>query len=83
MILTVHAKPGAKLSKVKSWIDSSTIIIELKAPPIDGKANIELIDFLAKQLKLSKSQVILKRGHSSRVKHIELPDSSDLCGLQG
>ncbi|MFH1611485.1 MAG: DUF167 domain-containing protein [Patescibacteria group bacterium] len=83
MILTVHVKPNAKKTGFRSWIDSSTVVIDLNAPPVDGKANVELINFLAKQLKLSKSAVILKRGHSSRVKHIELPNGTDLGGLQG
>ncbi|HAL49879.1 MAG: hypothetical protein UU40_C0005G0029 [Candidatus Uhrbacteria bacterium GW2011_GWD2_41_121] len=81
MILTVHVKPNAKKTGFRSWMDSSTVVIDLCAPPVDGKANVELINFLAKQLKLAKSLVILKRGHSSRVKHIQLPDKTDTSKL--
>lgn len=81
MILTVHVKPNAKKTGFRSWMDSSTVVIDLNAPPIDGRANLELINFLAKQLKIAKSLIILKRGHSSRVKHIELPDNVDLNNL--
>ena len=83
MILTVHIKPNAKTSKVKAWLDSGTIKIDIAAPAVDGKANRSLIEFLAKQLCIAKSLVIIKRGHSSRVKHVELPDSVDLGKLQG
>jgi len=81
MILTVHIKPNAKNSQVKAWLDSGTVKIDIAAAPIDGKANRALIEFLAKQLGIAKSLITIKRGQSSRVKHIELPDSIELDRL--
>lgn len=83
MILTVHAKPNSSQTKVKCWLDSATVCIDLCAPPIDGKANTELIDFLSKKLNIAKSFISIKRGQSGRVKHISLPDNVDLKLLQG
>ncbi|MGL6140503.1 MAG: DUF167 domain-containing protein, partial [Planktothrix sp.] len=43
-------------------------------PPVEGKANQELIKFLAKHLGIPKSQIIIKSGLSSRHKFVEVPD---------
>jgi uncharacterized protein (TIGR00251 family) len=83
MILTVHAKPSARETKVVSWRDEGTVIIALCAQPVDGKANQELIRFLSKKLGIAKSLVTIKRGQSGRVKHIEMPDDTSLAHLTG
>lgn len=44
----------------------------LKSPPVDGKANKELIEFLAKTLKVPKGAVMLVSGLSSRTKIVEI-----------
>jgi len=55
--------------------EEGTYIIHLKSPPVDGKANQELIKVLAKQFNIPKSQVTIKSGLSSKNKLVELPDS--------
>ena len=81
MILTVHVKPNAAKTRVVSFIDASTVVIALQAPPSEGKANLALVTFLAKSLHIPKSHVILKRGHKARVKHVSLPDGTNLTAL--
>lgn len=78
MILTVKVRPNARESRIVSWEDAGTVIIDIKAPARDGKANQELIRFLAKELKIAKSLVEIKRGQGSRVKHVEIPDGTIL-----
>lgn len=74
VVLHVKVKPNSKQqSMVKN--EEGTYIIHLKSPPIDGKANQELIKILAKQFNIPKSQVTIKSGLSSKNKLIELPDS--------
>ena len=46
------------------------IKIRLRARAVDGKANAALIEFLASHLGLSRSQVGIKSGASSRIKTI-------------
>ena len=82
MILAVEVKPNARESKIIAWRDSGTAVIAIKAPPIDGKANQELIKFLSKELRIAKSLIMIKRGQGSRVKHISLPDDTDLKTIQ-
>lgn len=81
MILAVHVKPNAKETKVVAWLDAGTVIIALHALPTEGKANEELIRFIAKALRLPKTFIVLKRGHISKIKHIELPDATPLAAL--
>lgn len=42
--------------------------IKVKAPPVDGKANAALCQYLAKLFKLPKARVVLLRGQSSKQK---------------
>jgi hypothetical protein len=44
--------------------------IKLTAPPVQGAANKMCIDFLAKSLKVRKSDVEIVRGQGSRTKQI-------------
>jgi uncharacterized protein (TIGR00251 family) len=47
--------------------------IRLAAPPVDGKANEALVEFLARRLSIPKSCVEIRSGFSSRRKviHVE------------
>lgn len=74
MKITVKVKPNSKQSKI-TQNDEGIWMINLKSPPVDGKANQELITLLAKQFKVKKSQVIIKLGLSSKNKVIEIIDS--------
>lgn len=44
--------------------------IKLTAPPVEGAANRMCTQFLAKTLKVPKSDVVIVRGHGSRSKKI-------------
>jgi uncharacterized protein (TIGR00251 family) len=46
--------------------------VHLKSLPVDGKANKELIEILAKRFDVSKSQIRIKSGLSSRNKLVEI-----------
>lgn len=71
MKITVKVKPNSKQSKIEQ--NSEGIwIINLKSPPVDGKANKELISLIAKQFKVTKSQVTIKSGLSNKNKVIEI-----------
>ena len=75
--LTVRVTPNARASAFAGWTADEkgrpVLLIKLAAPPVDGKANTELIRFLADELDCSKSQITLLRGTSGRQKTLELP----------
>jgi uncharacterized protein (TIGR00251 family) len=71
--LQVKARPGARSSSLEQQPDGSWRA-ELKAPPVDGKANAELIALVAQHFGLRKSQVKIKSGAGGRGKLVELSD---------
>ena len=50
--------------------------IKLTAPAVDGKANAALVAFLAKLLKVKKTQVLLVSGEKARIKIVEIEGTS-------
>lgn len=69
--LTLHIQPGAKRTEV-AGLHGDALKIRLSAPPVDGKANAALIEFLADRLGLPKSAVRLIGGQTSRRKVLEI-----------
>ncbi|GAB4526220.1 MAG: DUF167 domain-containing protein [Pleurocapsa sp.] len=71
MKIQVKVKPNSKQQKIEELTDGS-LIIRLKSPPVDGKANQELIKILAEKYGVAKFQVVIKSGLSSKNKLIEI-----------
>ncbi|MBE9055419.1 DUF167 domain-containing protein [Sphaerospermopsis sp. LEGE 08334] len=69
----VKVKPNSKQQKITEQEDGS-LIVNLKSPPINGKANEELINLLAEKFNLPKSHIRIKSGLTSRQKLIEIDD---------
>ena len=83
--LTLHIQPGARTTEV-AGIHGDALKIRLAAPPVDGKANAALIEFVAQRLGVAKSLLSLKSCHSARRKVLEvnvsMPDiAQKLLGL--
>jgi uncharacterized protein (TIGR00251 family) len=68
--LNLHIQPGAKKTEV-AGLYGDALKIRLAAPPVDGKANVALIGFVAERLGLSRASVTLKSGQTSRRKVLE------------
>ena len=73
MILKFKVVPKSSINKL-SWYEkaSKTLKLNIKAPPVDGKANKMIIDFLSKSFKTSKKNIRIQSGLSSKLKHIEI-----------
>ncbi|AFZ22473.1 hypothetical protein Cylst_0095 [Cylindrospermum stagnale PCC 7417] len=67
----VKVKPNSKKQKIAEQLDGS-LTVHLKSPPVDGKANEELIKLLAEKFAVPKSYVRIKSGLSSRQKLVEI-----------
>ena len=65
--LTVLARPRARRTEF-AGTHAGALCIRLQALPVDGKANDELLRFLADALCVPRSAVRLKRGATSRRK---------------
>ena len=67
----VRVQPGASKNEIVG-VQEDALKVRISAPPIQGKANKVLIQFLAKQLAVKRSQVEILSGHTSRVKTIHV-----------
>ena len=72
MKLRIKAKPGSRVSSLEAQADG-TWIARLKAPPLDGKANAELVALVAERFGCRKADVTIRLGAGSRMKLVEIP----------
>ena len=72
-ILQVKAKPNSRVSALTRQEDG-TWLAQLKAPPVDGKANAELVELVARTFGCAKSSVAIKAGAGSKLKRVTVPD---------
>jgi len=69
--LQVKVKPNARASSLVQGGDG-TWQAQLKSPPVDGKANEELIALVARQFGCPRAAVSIKSGASGRLKLVRV-----------
>jgi len=69
--LRVKVRPNARSSSLEQGVDG-VWVARLKSPPVDGKANRELIALVARRFQCAKSAVAIKAGASARLKVLVL-----------
>ena len=74
MRITVQVKPGSKKGPLVESLDDGTLTVFLKERAVDGAANEGLIALLAKHYKVSKSEITIESGFTSRIKRVSVPD---------
>jgi hypothetical protein len=67
----VKVKPNARKQAIAEAADGS-LTVQLKSPPVDGKANHELIEILAEHYQVSRSSVTILSGHRARLKRVAI-----------
>lgn len=67
LLLTLRIQPDARRSGFAGLHDGA-LKVRVAAPPIEGRANRELIEFLAETFGTAKTNVSLLRGASGRTK---------------
>lgn len=68
IIINIKISPNS--SKNEIITDGSIIKIKISAPPVDGKANKALIEFLSKNFKIPKTSIKILKGETSKEKTI-------------
>jgi uncharacterized protein (TIGR00251 family) len=69
VVLTVHIQPKASTTECVG-IHGDAIKIRVAAPPVDGAANDELIQFIARRLSIPTASVRIHSGASGRHKRV-------------
>lgn len=72
--LAIRVTPRASRNEIVEILPDHTIKIRLTAPPVDGKANEALIDFLADVLGVAKSRIDIVAGQTGRDKLVTVID---------
>ena len=75
-IITIYLQPGAKKSEVVGF-HNGNIKIKVNSPPVEGKANDALIQFLSDFLDIPKSFIELIAGQKSRIKKLKITGISE------
>ena len=73
--ILLKVRAGAKQSSVDGWIiinDKEYLKISIKSPPEKGKANKEIIEYLAEELAIPKSAIEITPGKTSQFKVVNL-----------
>jgi hypothetical protein len=69
--LKVKVKPNSRVASLVQLSDGSWQA-RVKAPPVDGKANEELIALVAEHFKCRKASVLIRSGASGRHKLVKV-----------
>ncbi len=69
--LAVKVVPRASKNQI-AGMEGDAVKIRLNAPPVEGKANDALVKFLAEVLGVSRAQIEIVTGHTSRHKVVRV-----------
>ncbi|MFO8039892.1 MAG: DUF167 domain-containing protein [Sodalinema sp.] len=75
MMFNVKVKPNSKQQAI-ILEDDGSLTVRLQSPPVEGKANKELIQVLADRFGVRKSQISIRSGERSRTKRVEVDETS-------
>jgi len=70
--LTVRVTPRARRTEVAGILEDGTLRVRVTAPPVEGKANAALVDFLAEVLDVRKSRIEIVAGEKGLDKIISI-----------
>ena len=79
IIIQVKVKPNSRTSAFEQ-LEEGTWLARIKSPPVDGKANQELIELIARQFRCAKSAVSIKSGASASMKLIRVQANPEVTG---
>jgi hypothetical protein len=75
LVLALHVHPGATRTAVAGVHgdgEGARLRLRLAAPPVDGKANAELVRYLAASFGVPQRCVSIERGEASRQKTVRI-----------
>jgi uncharacterized protein YggU (UPF0235/DUF167 family) len=72
LIVPFKVIPNKRLNRIVDKTNEGIYRIELKAKPIEGQANLELLRFLGKLLNLRQDQITILTGLHSKNKIVKI-----------
>lgn len=74
--LSITVAPRSSSNSIAGVVDGR-LKIKLTSPPVDGKANTKLINYLSKLLKIKKSSIEITQGETSKKKVVAVEGMSE------
>ena len=71
-VLRVRVSPKARDNDIA--FDGNELQVRVQSVPVDGKANRDMLKYLAKRLRIAPSDVTILRGDSSRHKVVQITE---------
>jgi uncharacterized protein (TIGR00251 family) len=72
--LAIRVTPRSSKNEISEIQSDGTIKIHLTAPPVEGKANQELVEFLSQVLEIPPSKIDIVAGSNGRDKLVSILD---------
>jgi uncharacterized protein (TIGR00251 family) len=79
IVIQVKVKPNSRTSTFEQS-EEGVWLARIKSPPVDGRANQELIELVAKHFRCAKSAVSIKSGASGRMKLVRIQANPEFAG---
>lgn len=80
--ITIKLTPKAAQNRIGAWETDSSgkpfLKISVTAVPEKGKANEALIALLSKEWKVAKSEIVILKGETDRIKTLSVPETLGL-----
>ena len=70
VLIEINVKPNAKESEILG-IEEGLLKVSIDAPPVDGKANTEVISFMSSKFGIKKSYVSVIKGQTAHHKTVQ------------
>ena len=74
--IQVKVKPNSRTSALERGSDGMWLA-RLKSPPVDGKANAELVALIAERFRCRKADVEIRSGAGGRMKLVRIDQPQD------
>ena len=71
IVVTAKAKPRSSRSQIVET-GADELAVYLHSPPVDGKANAEIIELFSKRCSIPKRSVVILAGETGKLKRILL-----------
>lgn len=81
IILRVKVTPNSSRNALAPE-QGDRLSVKLTSPPVEGKANKQLLKLIGKKLGVPPSSITVLRGHSSREKDLFVPGIDEDCALE-
>jgi uncharacterized protein (TIGR00251 family) len=72
--LAIRVTPRARRNEIVEILPDQTIKVRLTAPPVEGKANEALVEFLAEVLGVARARIEIIAGDTGRDKLVSILD---------